>query len=365
MRVVSRTSNEDTERLSEAAQHLLLMEDGQANPRGSDGVFRWVADDPRNLRAFRRIHALKAWTHGLDRETKSTLAGELIPQALQLPPRRRRRLLLRLGRWSYAAAAAVLLGTVGLTVVVNRYVPAANPVSREYATSRARTRKIVLPDGTRITLAGDSSLRVAYRTHRREVTLDKGEAYFDVHHDASRPFTVQAGTLHVEDLGTAFDIRKSASEVTVSVARGRVEVHQEGSGNDYAAARSARPSTTSVELGAGDQVTVLRSSRALQIRPIGSARVASWRQGRLRFKDARLSAVVASLDRYTTVPISLVDKHIGDQLFTGTIFVNNIRDWLRAACVVFHLREVHHPDGTIVLRAVPTATSTSSAERSP
>lgn len=361
MRIVSRTSNDDTARLSEAAQHLLLMEEGGEDPRDPDGVFRWAARDPRNLRAFRRIHAFKAWVHGLDRDTKSALERELIPRALQLPRHRRS----RLRRWSYAAAAAVLFGAVGLSVMLNRDLPAANPVSREYVTSRARTRNIVLPDGTRITLAGDSSLRVAYHTRRREVTLDKGEAYFQVHHDASRPFTVHAGTLRVEDLGTAFDIRKSASEVTVSVARGRVEVHQESSGDENAGARSAQPSTTSVELDAGDQVTALRFSKALQIRPVGDARVASWRQGRLRFKDARLAAVVASLDRNSTVPISLADKRIGDQLFTGTIFVDNISDWLHAACVVFHLREEHRPNGAIVLRAAPAATHTHFTERSP
>jgi|GEM_PF-202258 len=339
------TDNEDAERLSEAAEYLLLLDEGADNPDDSAEAFRWVASDQRNLRAFRRIHAFRSWLFGLDRESKSALAQELLPESMQWASSGRP----RLRRWTYAAAAAVLVGVLGLASILNRDVPVSNPVSREYATAPGATRMIALPDGTHITMAGASALRVAYQAQKRAVTLVRGEAYFQVHHDPDRPFTVQAGTLQVEDLGTVFDIRRDSAEVTVSVAHGRVEVHQAAGAHGGAGGESPKSSATSVRLGAGHQVTVLTATKTLRITPIGGANVASWRHGRLRFKNTRLSAVVKRLNRYSAVPISLAGGRVGTRRFTGTIFVKNIRDWLHAACSVFNLRERHEANGAIVL----------------
>jgi len=54
--------------------------------------------------------------------------------------------------------------------------------------------------------------------------LDSGEAYFDVVHDAKRPFTVYAGNRRITDIGTKFSVFRNGDDVRVTVREGRVRV---------------------------------------------------------------------------------------------------------------------------------------------
>ena len=56
------------------------------------------------------------------------------------------------------------------------------------------------------------------------IELASGEAYFDVVHDASRPFTVYAGNRRITDIGTKFSVFRNGDDVRVTVREGRVRV---------------------------------------------------------------------------------------------------------------------------------------------
>ncbi len=58
----------------------------------------------------------------------------------------------------------------------------------------------------------------------RTVTLDGGEAYFEVVHDARHPFVVLAGNRRITDLGTKFSVSREGDHVQVVVKEGRVRV---------------------------------------------------------------------------------------------------------------------------------------------
>ncbi len=57
-----------------------------------------------------------------------------------------------------------------------------------YATAKGEVREVMLSDGSRITLDTDSAVKVAFVAARRNLTLQKGRAFFAVKHDASRRF---------------------------------------------------------------------------------------------------------------------------------------------------------------------------------
>ena len=50
--------------------------------------------------------------------------------------------------------------------------------------------------------------RGAEKPLAREVTLTRGEAWFKVAHDKTRPFIVSAGRIRVRAVGTAFSVRR-------------------------------------------------------------------------------------------------------------------------------------------------------------
>jgi transmembrane sensor len=82
-----------------------------------------------------------------------------------------------------------------------------------------------LPDGTTALLNEGSELSYSFTENGREVTL-KGEAYFDVAHDPSKPFIVHTGKISTRVLGTAFNVKAytGQNEILVTVTRGKVQV---------------------------------------------------------------------------------------------------------------------------------------------
>ena len=81
-----------------------------------------------------------------------------------------------------------------------------------------------LADGTQVELNTNTRLHADVNGLSRTVMLDSGEAYFDVVHDAKRPFTVYAGNRRITDIGTKFSVFRDGDDVRVTVREGKVRV---------------------------------------------------------------------------------------------------------------------------------------------
>lgn len=85
-------------------------------------------------------------------------------------------------------------------------------------TTRGCTQKVVLEDGTHIWLNASTSLSTEYSSHSRNIDL-LGEAYFQVEHNADRPFFVHVAGQTIEDIGTSFNVaaydEKNAAKTTL------------------------------------------------------------------------------------------------------------------------------------------------------
>lgn len=128
--------------------------------------------------------------------------------------------------WLGGVAATVLLA-------ITLYLELDNAPNVQYAGTQkiVKTicsfndhRLIKLADGSKVTLNKNSRLSYtkAFNGNLREVTL-YGQGYFDIKHDASRPFLVHAGNLTITVLGTAFDV-DIRNRIAVTVTRGKVSV---------------------------------------------------------------------------------------------------------------------------------------------
>ena len=113
------------------------------------------------------------------------------------------------------------------TLTKDRYL-ATNKGSKltTVSTSRGKECNLVLSDGTKVWLNAESSLTFpeSFNGATREVSL-KGEAYFEVVHDAPHPFIVKSEYLTTQVLGTVFDVRAySRKDASVTLVEGSVEV---------------------------------------------------------------------------------------------------------------------------------------------
>jgi len=219
----------------------------------------------------------------------------------------------RPARWSRGAtgvaAAACALLAAGLAAVAYVRSRDGGPVidaapRHTFATAPRERSELRLPDGTRVRLAPGSHLRVAtdFGAERRDVTLE-GEAFFEVTHDARRPFTVFAGNTSARDLGTAFSVRAYPTDSVVVVAVREGEVALTGAGR----------------LRAGDVARVTVEGRATVRRGVRVDSLLGWMSGRLVFSDAPLGTVVDDLRRWYDVDVQLGDPSIASLPFTGTL----------------------------------------------
>jgi ferric-dicitrate binding protein FerR (iron transport regulator) len=126
--------------------------------------------------------------------------------------------------WRLAAAAVVILG-VALWWMLGRQ-DAGLTVSIAYSAEKGKIENVTLPDGSSVALNAGSTLEAlqGFGGKERRVKLC-GEAFFQVEHDKSKPFIVEADGASVRVVGTAFNVSaySESGSVTTTVAEGKVE----------------------------------------------------------------------------------------------------------------------------------------------
>lgn len=131
------------------------------------------------------------------------------------------------GRKKYriiAAAAIFFLVLFSLPLLKTWFTPIELTV---FNVPKNQKKQIKLSDGSLVWVNADSKLSYpkSFNGKKREVYLD-GEAYFDVHHDAAKPFIVHTANLQTTVLGTAFNIntKNGPDKIVITVTRGKVSV---------------------------------------------------------------------------------------------------------------------------------------------
>lgn len=256
----------------------------------------WCQADERHRAALQRFDAV--WDR-FDRPFNAGAADELLEELDRRSSRRNRS---KLG----------LALSVGLVLILVSFWQGTRPAHTsvgdavpEVAILRLPSRQ-VLEDGSIVELKEGAAISVDYSAQRRRVTLLRGEGYFQVVRDVNRPFSVQAGGVVAEALGTAFTVDLRSQRVEVLVTSGKVAVK-----NSEPDAGVASPTTVqtpdrertlfldggkSCVVGMGESVTQGVAIIEVQEREI-DARLA-WRAPRVEFTRARLADAVEVLNRY-------------------------------------------------------------------
>jgi ferric-dicitrate binding protein FerR (iron transport regulator) len=255
-------------------------------------------------------------------------------------PAARNRIARRL--LQYAAAALVVAAAgLGAWHYSHSRVNPARPVAAAPAVKDGRPGHsyIVLPDGSKVLLNSGSHLDypAAFDGRRREVTLT-GEAYFDIHHDARKPFIVHAGHITTVVLGTAFDIRAFPGQenVVVTVSRGKVRVEN--------------GSRTLGVLRCNEQITVNSKAGHPVKQTANTAEVMRWKAEDILFDDEPVSAVAAALEKRFGVSIRLENSDLGNCRVTASFLHHETaEDIIRVVSGITHMQYRADSANTILL----------------
>ncbi|PVM83421.1 FecR family protein [Caulobacter endophyticus] len=207
--------------------------------------------------------------------------------------------------WTLGAmASAGFAVAVGTVVMFGGVLP---PRGDLIVGARGVPKPIALADGSAIRLNGHSEVRVDLGRNERRLHL-KGEGFFEVAPDKSRPFSVEVDGVRVTAVGTRFNVDQRETPagkiVEVEVFEGIVKVTGKGpSVNVHAGERA------SVSGGVVQRATLARPERETDVPP--------WAKGWLEFNEATLASVVDDLERATGVEVKLSDPAVGRVLVSG------------------------------------------------
>ncbi|WP_027863925.1 FecR family protein [Massilia alkalitolerans] len=251
----------------------------------------WYAADVRHQGAY--VRAMAIYNAINLASAPQSLSPEL---SMARQQRRSRRAWFRMGAMAACLVAAV--GTVSLQVLRDE---------RVLTTAKGEFRKVPLQDKSVATINSGSQIEVAFTDKQRTVNLRKGEAWFEVAKDKTKPFVVEAGAARIKAVGTAFSVRRFANGTEVLVTEGKVEVWDKGS--------SARRR----QLVEGDRAFLAQDASAISVsrQPVEVNRKLAWREGKVILKNQTLDDAVADFNRYSPKTIVIVDATLRDKRLFG------------------------------------------------
>ena len=251
------------------AADWLAREDRGLTAGEQDRMELWLEQSSRHKVAYLRLKI--SWRRA-DR-----LAALKSPLLVSRQPER---------RWLVPAAVAASLMIVAGGAAW--FWQAQMPHIQNYETAIGGRQALRLADGTQVELDTNTRLHADLTGKSRTVTLDSGEAYFDVVHDASRPFTVYAGNRRITDIGTKFSVFRDGDDVRVVVKEGRVKIEQIG-----------QPQAVPLLAQAGHEIIAKGSETLLAAKPDEEiSNDLSWRRGVLVFNQQTLADAVEQFNRY-------------------------------------------------------------------
>jgi transmembrane sensor len=274
----------------EAATWVARMDADHWDDRQEAELQAWLDGDDRRRGAL--LQAQAAWMT-LDKLLASEAAADndVGDDVFRAPPSRRR--FLWGGGGAIAASVAFAL--------------AWNLRGTSYETSIGEIRRVPLADGSVAAINTASRIDVALAETRRDVRLDRGEAWFQVAKDSKRPFVVEAGRIRVRAVGTAFSVRRRDNGADILVTEGVVEAWADGAEGNR------------IRLTAG-QSAFVADNAAIERSAVESASVdrkLAWRSGKIDLLGETLSGAIAEFNRYNRRQIILADPALGSEQFDG------------------------------------------------
>jgi transmembrane sensor len=286
---------------AEAVAWVIRLTSGDASAAECAAFELWRTESPIHEVAF--SEARKLWSGLGDVLPTPVVVANVVSEGH--PPALSRRRMLPNPVVALAASIALLVG-IGAKYMTNwRY---------DHVTALGQREVVALADGSRVQLSSDSAIDIRFGADARRVRLVRGEAYFDVVHDAQRPFIVDAGDDAVHDIGTAFSVRLEGDGVLVVVERGAVEVTGD------AAPVMLEPNQR-VRYGKG---------RNARVEPANIVEDLAWTSGRLILEDRSLREVVDELNRYFSNSVVLLGGEIGTRRINAVVDLDHIDTWLDA-----------------------------------
>jgi hypothetical protein len=176
--------------------------------------------------------------------------------------------------------------------------------SNTMTTPKGRQFSLILADGTQVWLNAASSITypTAFTGSDRKVSIT-GEAYFEVAHNAKKPFHVQVNGMDVQVLGTHFNINAYSNEgsIKTTLLQGSIKISAAGKN------QLVKP---------GQQTQVTGDGKISLINDADVNAAVAWKNGFFQFNEMGIESVMRQLERWYNIDVKY-EGQIPNRRFAG------------------------------------------------
>jgi transmembrane sensor len=338
----------------------------EAAVTGEDGAIGWALRHQHGDMTFPEIEAFAAWL-GMDGRNGAAfdeaMAAWDMVDGLPLDPSLvalRCEALDALRKVQADTPPAARMGLRGFAIAASLVLAAICGIGgylwnapETYRTGAGERRVLVLADGSRVTLDGRTSLRVAYSDHARQLTLEQGRATFAVAKDPLRPFSVASQDSMVVATGTRFSVERLGSQTRVLLYQGHVAILRERGGRFVPGTLAGPHGSELAEAGLvpGRELVVPSGELPLQLKDVPDPAAASaWEQGRIEAAAEPLGLVAARMNRYFSGSGLSIARNAAAIPVSGVFEAGDIEAFVDGITSVSPVVAERMPDGSFHLR---------------
>lgn len=261
---------------------------------------KWTGQNEENLELIEKLQ--KTWNEDTAEPilvNVDAMANEIWAKAMNEQPKQswRWNLLFR-----YAAAIVILAGSFFWILSIADFAEIEQenslPITSTFILREnipGQKTKVFLPDGSIVYLNSSSSIKYlkSFEGLERRVIL-KGEAFFEVAKDESKPFIVESNSIETVAVGTAFNVNAfNLNEIRISLVEGKVRINKAESTDKLAT------------LNPGNELVINPNTQKFLEQSFEIEDVIGWKGGKLVFNHATLEEVSHKLERWYGVEITI------------------------------------------------------------
>ncbi len=222
------------------------------------------------------------------------------------------------------AAAAMVILSIGIGIYVYQMYREPDQIAMIDKSNGIGMRSMItLPDGTRVWLNAESKISYpeSFVGSNREVHLT-GEAFFNVSHNAEKPFYIHLDKAAIRVIGTSFNVKAYSNDESIqtSVVSGKVA---------FVSKPRDVKSSDSVFLVKNNKVTYSPETGDMHTETANTLDDREWINGKLIYKSETLESITRQLERNFGKKVTIKDPKIGQYRFTGTFDESSLDEIMR------------------------------------
>lgn len=248
---------------------------------------------------------------------------------------------IRFRSWASLAAAVV-----GVMIMAFAYFYMTQTFSTiAYKTAPGEKTTVTLPDGTIVTMNGNSSLSYNERDWDGDTRplQFSGEGYFKVKSNPAKPFIVNTSAIAIKVLGTTFNVKSYDEDpaIETTLVEGKVQLQRN---------RGDNSGTEVFELSPDQKATYSKDSGKIVMQEAHLAKEIAWVNGSLVFEDEPFSEIIKDLERWYGVNITAEDRSSLNCRFNAIVENESLEQVMQLFTVIGNVEYQFIDDHSLVIK---------------